>query len=119
MDSGNKSEVIIELGAEGGSITLYRWRTEQGWAFRREVVDWAPELFDDERIESKSPVVDTWEAALQLLDQYPWPKLYPISIHPQFRRQIWRAVQERVQSSSEPFERWRELCRSKGISIRP
>jgi hypothetical protein len=104
MDSENKSEVIIELGAEGGSIILYGLETERGWTFRTET----QELIEEERIESKSPVVNTWEAALQLLDKYPWPKLCPISIHPQFRSRIWRAMQERMTS-----ERWREICRNK------
>ena len=27
----NKSEVIVVIGAEGGSITLYGLRTERGW----------------------------------------------------------------------------------------
>jgi hypothetical protein len=48
MDQANKSEVIVEVGGEGGSITLYGRRTERGWCFSREVIDWTPELFDRE-----------------------------------------------------------------------
>ena len=29
----NKNEVIVDLGAEGGSVTLYGFRTERGWLF--------------------------------------------------------------------------------------
>ena len=48
--SVNESEVIIELGAEGGSITLSRFRTERGWSFSREVTD----CIDEEWIQHKS-----------------------------------------------------------------
>ena len=69
----NEPEVIIELGAEGGSITLSGFRTERGWCFSRELIDWTPELIDEERIQHTSAIVASWEAALKLLDKYPWP----------------------------------------------
>ncbi len=69
-------EVILQLGAEGGSVTLYGMETERGWLFYRDVSDWSPELIGEERIQHKSPVVDSWDAAVALLDQYPWPKTF-------------------------------------------
>jgi hypothetical protein len=52
--------------------------------------------------------------ALELLDQYPWFKLYPISIHPDFRQKVWSAVQERLHNNSETLElelkRWHDFC---------
>jgi hypothetical protein len=114
MDSAamNESEIIIELRAEGGCVVIYGFRTEQGWSFIREVTDWTSELIDEDRIHNKSAVVDSWEAALELLDQYPWPKLFPVSIHPDFRERIWIAVQKRLDSTieSSKLEQWRELC---------
>ena len=110
----NESEVIIELGAEGGSITLSGFRTEQGWFFSRQVTDRTPELIDEEGIQHKSTVVDSWKAALKILDQYPWFRLYPIRIHPEFRQKIWVAVQERLNGktgiSKAELNSWRELC---------
>jgi hypothetical protein len=112
--SVKKNEVIIELGAEGGSITLSGVWTERGWSFAREVTDWTPELIGEERIQKRSAVVETWEAALKLLDEYPWPNLSPISIHPDFRQKIWVAVQERLHSATGPsrseLKHWREFC---------
>ena len=35
--SGNESALIVALGAEGGSIALYEFRTERGWSFSSEV----------------------------------------------------------------------------------
>jgi hypothetical protein len=106
-------EVVLELGAEGGSIALYGFRTEYGWLFTRETLDQTPELIDEDRIETNSACADTWEAALKLLDQYPWVELYPLSIHTEFRQQIWSAVQERLpndERSDVKLRRWRELC---------
>jgi hypothetical protein len=105
------SEVIIELGAEGGSITLYGNRAKQGWIFIREVVDWTPELIDEERIQHRSVAVDSWEAALHLLDQYHWHKLSPTVVHADFRQPIWVAVQQRLRSSKFDLNRWRDFYR--------
>jgi hypothetical protein len=98
----NESEVIIEVGAEGGSITLYGIRTDRGWLFSREVID-SGYVFIDEgpTVQHKTAVVDTWEAALALLDQYPWATLYPISIHPDFMQIILVAMQERLRNNPE------------------
>ena len=110
----NENEVIIEVGAEGGSIALYGIRTERCWVFSRKVIDQTPELIDEEGIQHNSAAVDSWKAALKLLDQYPWFKLYPIRIHPKFRQKIWRAVQKRLQNDTEAskfaLRPWRALC---------
>jgi hypothetical protein len=91
-------EVIIELGAEGGSITLHGIRTERGWWFLREAV----ECIDEDSNQEKSAFVDSWEAALKLLDRYTWAELYPISIHPDFRKQIWVAVRNDCKARQRP-----------------
>jgi hypothetical protein len=109
----NGREVIIEVGAEGGSIALYGFRTDQGWLFTRQVADQTPELIDEEWIEKETPRFESWETALKLLDRYSWAKLYPLTIHPEFREQIWSAVQERLRNddgSELHLSRWRELC---------
>src|ERR1700730_17657623 len=58
----NEFEVLIELGAEGGSLALHGIRTEHGWVFSRQLVDWTPELVDEKRIQGKSTCVDSWDA---------------------------------------------------------
>jgi hypothetical protein len=109
---GKCGEVIIEVGAEGGSITLYGLPTDQGWVFSRKVIDQTPELIDEDWIKTNSDCFHSWEAALKLLDRYPWPKLYPISVHPDFRERIWSAVQERLDTDekSEARSRWHAIC---------
>jgi hypothetical protein len=37
----------------------------------------------------------SWEAALELFDNYPWASFYPLRVHPDFAERIWLAVQDR------------------------
>jgi hypothetical protein len=98
----SENEVIIELGAEGGSVTLYGIRTDRGWFFSRNVIDSGDVLIDDGPIiQHKSAIVDSWTAALELLDRYPWATLYPISIHPDFKQMLLAARQERLPKDTE------------------
>jgi hypothetical protein len=113
----NESEVIIEIGADGGSVTLYGIRTKRGWCFSRETIDCGLVLIDEgPTIQHNTDIVDSWEAALELLDQYPWVTLYPISIHPEFRYKLWVAVQERLQNKTKTSQldavraEWDTLC---------
>jgi hypothetical protein len=106
----NEGEVIIKLGAEGGSLTLYGVRTEQGWSFMLETIDQAPKFIDEESFQKTSGIVDSWDAALELLDRYrSWPELYPLSIHPDFRRRIREAVQKRWATTTKPWLKYRWL----------
>jgi hypothetical protein len=114
----NEGEVIIELGAEGGSLALYGFRTERGWSFTMEVIDRTPEFTAEDPIQKKSGVVDSWDAALELLDQYPWAKLSPISIHHDFEQHIWAAVQERLRATEPELIHWRQLLRAVDTNIR-
>jgi len=71
-----KCEVIVEVLAEGGSITLYGIRNGPGWIFARSVNDFTPELVDEDTILHKSARVESWGAALGLLDKYRWYSFY-------------------------------------------
>jgi hypothetical protein len=112
------SKVIVKVGVELGSIALHGMQAERGWKFVREVNDQTPDLLDEEPIHTKSETVDTWAAALKLLDKYPWATFYPVFVDPDFKREIWDAVTERLKDDSEtsrsewehPLERWRAVC---------
>ena len=113
-------QVILQLGAEGGSVTLYGIETERGWLFYRDVSDWSPELIGEERIQHKSPVVNSWEAAVALLDQYPWQRLSPLMVHPEFSERIWSAVRDRLerdQASGRYLDSWRNKCKGGDDSL--
>jgi hypothetical protein len=110
----NHREIVVEVGAEGGSITLYGSRKSRGWHFYRNLMDWTPALLDEPTLDHDSKVVKTWPAALKLLDQYPWHHLFPIRVHPEFQVLVLDAVMARYQrdGDSGPDRRseWIRLC---------
>ena len=107
-------EIILEVGAEGGRVTLFGLRTEKGWIFSREVIDQTPEFIDESGIMHTSKAVDSWSNALKLLDQYPWHSFYPLTIHPEFRERVFNAVVERckAENGENPINlsNWEQLC---------
>lgn len=108
-----KVEVILSVAAEGGGITLYGVRAARGWAFERRVSDQTPTLLDEPTIQHDSGIVHSWDAALELLDRYPWHRLSPRAVHPEFRSQLWREIERRDRAGLVPERRlddWRRLC---------
>jgi hypothetical protein len=109
-----EKEIIVEIGAEGGSITLFGVRDGVKWRYHMSVADWTPELIDQERLQHDSDGAFSWEGALRLLDRYPWQALSRVRVHPEFRKKIWTAVQKRCGKylrARAVLERWRECCR--------
>lgn len=112
----SEREVILQVGAEGGSITLYGVRTESGWRYQRNVVDQTLSMLDQEEIRHDSLFCSSWEEALALLDQYLWHRLYPLHVHPEFQAAVWRVVQARFAGDdlARGVEWWSECCATKG-----
>lgn len=114
MSVSPRTEVIVKVLAEGGSVTLHGASTPNGWVFYRDVRDQTPDLLDEPWIEHSSMQVATWPAALELLDRYPWYRLYPKVVHPDFRGAVLEAVEERYREagpvSHSRLPMWRELC---------
>jgi hypothetical protein len=78
-DMTAKSELILEIGTEGGEITIFGVKAFHGWFFRSSVLDQnAMYLSEEDRgdlpVESRhgSDWVDSLEAALELIDKYRW-----------------------------------------------
>jgi hypothetical protein len=91
----SESEVILEVRAEGGAITLYGVRDPDGWRYFTSALDQAPALlpgeFEEPGIRKDSEVANSWEAALRLIDRYPWHRHYPLTVHPEFCERVWAA----------------------------
>jgi len=108
------NEVILEVGAEGGSVTLYGVRTENGRLFSRELIDQTALLLDEPEIQHTSQLVDSWDAALGLMDRYPWHKLFPVKVHTEFKSAILDAVLARFSIEKyvdhHRLRRWQEIC---------
>jgi hypothetical protein len=115
----SNEEVIVHIGAEGGDLTLYGARTGNVWRFRLNVYDCTPLLLeeDEERpvtYEAGVTSVPSWPEAIAILDRYPWANLYPMAVHPEFRKQVWSEVQRRLDEGEEndsSLDRWRKLCK--------
>ena len=113
------SVVVLEVGAEGGSVTLVGRENDDGeWRFARITIDQTEALFGEADVEVSPPPVlrpedwvDGWEAGLTLMDRYPWVRLHPVTVHPDFVERVRVAVEERLanvdQSSAEGArEKW-------------
>ena len=110
-----ESEVILEVGAEGGSVTLYGIHSHRGWVFTRHSIDQSAALSLGEPVEtSNSQTVASWAEALALLDSYPWHRLYPLQVHPEFRRAVFDAVKLRYgvaeNSVWNRLADWKTIC---------
>lgn len=94
-----KAWTIILVGAEGGVVELRGVQTLAGWRFRvhtDEALLLALSEADASAETRKRPWVGTWRDALKQLDAYPWPHLYPLEVHPEFRRRVRRALRQRA-----------------------
>ncbi|WP_224981297.1 hypothetical protein [Geomonas agri] len=109
-------EPIVEVGAEGGSITLYGHPDVKGqWWF---CLDWDERtlaMFLDEinhdLLSDRSGVVTGWEEGLKLLYQYPWCHLHPCFVHHEFRKLVLAEIVAR-QSELDDYEvqAWQRIC---------
>ena len=113
-----KSELILEAGGEGGSIKLLGTRVPNGWRFRTSTS------------QGESDWVASWEAALKLLDKYPWhmspsPTISHAIVHPELRELVLLAVWKRFDLPGSPFsqrlafgplEECRRFCQE-GLSV--
>lgn len=112
-----KHTVVLEIGGEGGSVTLFETETPQGRQFTVAIVDDTLHLIEEgERIERVVGASKTWRGALKHLDTYPWHMLYPLQIHADYADRLLKAAEARLareQSShgERQRKRWREKCR--------
>lgn len=111
MDEREKKEIILRVGAEGGTLTLFRRLSDSSWQFHVETDETALlDLLDEDDRQGLSkierPWVSDWLAAVAQLDEYQWFELTPLHIHPDYRQPIRAAVCERWQDQ-KPADQWR------------
>jgi hypothetical protein len=115
-------ETILEVGAEGGSITMRGRRDSRGaWKFHVSTSEAALLDLLDGEAPGPPPMVstpegvrwiDSWDGALADLGRYPWPKLRPLAVHPEFARVILDAVTTQEGIGAREVKRWRTLIAS-------
>ena len=102
---------IVKIGAEGGSITLEGRRdAAHGWQFRlatNERAMWDM-LGEKPSPQEEGPWVSSWKEALTLLERYPWPRLHPLVVHPEFREAVLTAIGKHAEGGPERVRLWRD-----------
>jgi hypothetical protein len=76
------------------------------------------EEIDTMTLYHKSEPVKTFEQAVEMLGEWEWLMSVPIVVHPEFREQVWEAVEERAPKVPEQsrdwwahnVHRWRAAC---------
>lgn len=107
------SQIVLEVGAEGGSLKLIRrvrdGRSTFGLTINESVFQ---DLLPDEDLpagRAAGPVGGTLEEALEAMGRYPWFKLYPLFVHPDVDEVVRAAVRSR--NGDEALRRWDEILR--------
>lgn len=97
----NAEEVIVEVGAGGGTISLLGRRNLDGtWHFMRKTNEsfHSAILSDEDKegisFETSHGSVQTIAEGLELLNKYPWHQLYPLRVHPEFQQSVYDTVIE-------------------------
>jgi hypothetical protein len=105
-------EPVLEVGSEGGSLTLVRQKNAGGdWEFLVERNETALyDLLSDEdrngiEFASQTGYVRSFQEALSLLDKYPWFRLHPTLVNPEFLDSVLLEVKKRGGVVDET--RWR------------
>lgn len=117
----NQSEVILKVGAEGGTLSILGERTPAGdWRFqigRNETAVYDMLSEDDQN--GITPCEDSrymgsFADAITLMDKYPWHMFYPVEVHPDFRELVFAAVVARFKLQDAPghhrLSDWIWLC---------
>jgi hypothetical protein len=108
------NEVIVKIAGEGGSIVLYGLRDKSRWLFSRELIDLGKKMPGNPLADQKQMIAKSLSDGLKLLDRYPWHRLSPILVHPEFRADILAAVTERCaklpKGENYVQHKWEKLC---------
>jgi hypothetical protein len=108
-------ETIIQIGAEGGSMTLEGRRTVgDRWQFRLAMNEVAlyDMLDEDPPPPVDAPWVSSWDEALELLGRYSWPPLRPLAVHPEFRETVFAALAAHEKGGPDQVARWQDILGS-------
>jgi hypothetical protein len=128
MSAGKESttlrETVLEVGAEGGSITLLRERKAgEDWQFQvktdETTLDDLLSEVDRNGIDfvAQTGYLHSFNEALPLLDRYPWFSLCPLKVHPEFLDAVLLEVRKRGGPTEET--RWRERLKKAEIEQTP
>lgn len=113
-----KKVIIVKVGVEGGSLTLWGRKQAGRWSFATQS-SWS--LDDDgDAVAPRSKRlqwVSSWSDALAALDAHPWAQFYAVEVHAEFRAQVRQAVEARLAAGRDTWGddsrgRWNECLGS-------
>ena len=118
-------EIVLKVGAEGGTLTILRERiVEQGWQFRIELNETTLyDMLSEEdqrgmRVEdfARTEYAPTCQEALRRIDRYQWFRLYPLEVHPEYLDAVLAEV--RKNGGLDEVARWRERLEVSAIRLK-
>jgi len=120
--TASDKETVLKLGIEGGGATVFCTSTASGsWAYHVEGNSMDMDENDDEVWRSwESPPYTSIKDAIQSISKDgEWVLFYPISVHPDYRANVWEMVQETAGNlrdhlkhlwNDQRREQWRRNC---------
>jgi hypothetical protein len=112
-------QTVLQVGAEGGTLSIVRQRNELGdweyWCLRDETS--MLELLAEEDVGNRGSLLEdsahvgTFEDALLRLDQYPWYRLVPMKVSADFADLVLREVEKR--GGKEATDEWTDSLNSR------
>ncbi|NVO17509.1 MAG: hypothetical protein HXX10_26070 [Rhodoplanes sp.] len=114
-DPGRQPFRILKVGAEGGSFAVHAREGDQGSLEFQVIV--SESVLDEAEV--ASGWLPDWEAVLVHIGRWPWPNLFPLAVHPDWRGRVMQAVlifRDREGASVRPsaLTRWQSLCADQG-----
>jgi NAD-dependent SIR2 family protein deacetylase len=124
-------KVILEVGSEGGKISLLGSNDEKGnWSFKKfidqlnfnhnfnevDIVLTKQVETIDICVNNQTLIVDDWDSAINLLEEHSWVQLTPITVHPEFQKKVWKEVLA-SKLSKQKKKKWQELCFSHSSNV--
>jgi hypothetical protein len=107
-----KSEIIVQVGAEGGSYSLFGFKDEQGWFFSFESLDQSLAMIGEGAVAHRTSATFTnFYEAIEAFSAYSWHRLYPVIVHPEFRDMVRKEVYARCADGidDDTLCRWSRL----------
>lgn len=108
-------EIVLQVGAEGGSLTLVRYHVSgEKWQFAiiRDESTLADFLEEKDKVDLFETLdsIATFEDAIALLNKYPWPNLCPLVVHPEYANRVL----EIIERSCNPWAKaeWKDFLGS-------
>jgi hypothetical protein len=115
-----EKEVVLEMGVEGGGVTIFRTPADSGWLLYVEGSSMFLDDNDEEdwRSSATGPVNTIDEALRSVSKDGSWVIYYPISVHPEYGKTVWELAQLAARTLPEHLshmwkrktEVWRRCC---------